>query len=194
MFNDICYSKPISSSVKTFNLEFNGDANIYVRSNLKCKSGHYQAQTLFDNSCLKITSITNCKRFNFSAFEALIVDEVECEECESGYLAGGICNPYTDVDNCLTYSPTEDLCTHCVDGYEYDAQNNSCVKITVGIAECSIYDGQTNAKDCLRCNTGFFVNQENGKCSPNTDPDNNDDVACLWYSSDNTCGDCDTGY
>lgn len=41
LFNDICYTFPISTSIKTFNLVFNGDASIYVRSNLKCKQGHY---------------------------------------------------------------------------------------------------------------------------------------------------------
>lgn len=143
---------------------------------------------------MKITTITNCKRFNFTAFAALTVDEVLCEECSSGYLANGRCNAYTPVQNCLTYNPTANLCTQCIDGYEYNQGNNSCVKIIVGLAECDIYDGLTDARTCLRCNTGFFVNQDTGECDPNTDPDNNDDASCLWYSADNTCGDCATGF
>lgn len=58
----------------------------------------------------------------------------------------------------------------------------------MGIAECVIYDGSTNANSCKRCNTGYYVNKESGACEPNSDPDNNNDATCLWYSDDNTCG------
>ena len=49
-----------------------------------------------------------------------------CTQCNTNYyLKNGKCNAVTRVDNCATYSPTEDKCTACEEAY--NLSGNKCV-------------------------------------------------------------------
>lgn len=110
LFNGICYLNINNTSLKTFNLEFNGEASIFVRSELKCQAGHYQKRTLFDNSCLRVINKPRCQTYNFTAFAELPEEQLQCTACKTGYLSNNTCSPYTIVENCQEYNPTANLC------------------------------------------------------------------------------------
>lgn len=63
-------------------------------------------------------SITNCSTYNINN---------ACTGCKSCcYLTGGKCVQHTTVENCSSYSKTEDKCTACNDGYSLSSNGKKC--------------------------------------------------------------------
>ena len=95
------------------------------------------------------------------------------------------------INNCLTYSIKNDICSQCIVGYFLSANNAQCIQNPNGIQGCRIYFESIN--NCQECDGTALYYPRNGKCitlgSTATVVDN-----CYTYSNVTACISCKPGY
>ena len=105
-----------------------------------------------------------------------------CTKCKTNYyLKNGKCNPVTKVENCTTYSPTEDKCATCYDAY--NLSNNKCVFACTGQYFMKIgslcvtkYNMGDNADTAIPTSAGVTVVATGKTCGSKNDYS----TKCCW--------------
>ena len=104
-----------------------------------------------------------------------------CTKCNTSYyLKNGKCNAVTKVDNCSTYSPTEDKCTACEDGY--NLSGNKCIFACTSskyykIGSLCVTKGGVGA---IPTAASVTIANSGSTCS---------DQKCCWWGEGTSCND-----
>ena len=139
-----------------------------------------------DGTCNDYT-VTNCDGKN--ATQDL------CTTCAQKFYANTTstlsCDSVTNVDNCKTYSTTENKCTVCNDNAWYDivtAPATPACPLRTEIQYCTATP--TNEDSCTTCEGDRYYNSTNKECRDYPVGTAN----CLIYEYPDKCVQCDSGY
>ena len=115
-----------------------------------------------------------------------IVSGNTCIACKTGYyLSGKECKKSTEVQNCATYSATEDKCKSCSSGYKLS--NNKCVSdfcsgsnfLKIGSLCVTKYNMGDNADTAIPTSAGVTVVSVGHTCGSSS----NYSAKCCWQGS-----------
>ena len=107
-------------------------------------------------------------------------EQVECHECETGYLVSKDYKSCIEFPNCeyLDNNVEENLCGECKAGYAFSSDKKSCIKFE------NCYQLKEDITKCEKCVEHFYPDDK-GQCQR---------TLCSDYSSENVCTECYEGY
>ena len=130
-----------------------------------------------------------CQNVTNTTCLTVVSNENNCDTCLSTkYLdaSSGECMDLTIVENCLSYSLSQDLCNSCKNGFYISSDSLSCFPNPNGIVGCISYVDLTT---CSFCRDTHYLSSNT--CVELTQPVVAD---CSAYSGDGICSACNTGF
>lgn len=144
----------------------------------KCFEGYYM--TYSNKACIRhTTTVDNCKIMSQRK-------NSECFVCNNEYFlqSASYCQQRTNFSqNCKTHNFFLDECLECKTGYLLIYQNRAC---DLPIANCAEYDYSKNFTVCSKCDTDFFL--INNQCD--TVPADKLVEGCILYDMSMDCDKC----